>query len=168
VEAQCVYVHPTRGQLLRHIAERVSERPGGVRADEDERAPHVHGHQDETEPVGREAGLAVGARRRAQRAVELVGPRVVRALERLRHGRDPTYAAAVRLLAVAAAALAVASAAAAAPPRAGLFVPGVSLGGLRIGMTPARVRGAWGSGYGVCRGCADLTWYFNYRQIGSA
>jgi hypothetical protein len=73
----------------------------------------------------------------------------------------------VRPLAVAAAALALAfalaSAAAAAPPRAGLFVPGVSLGGLHLGMTEAQVRRAWGSGYGVCRGCADLTWYYNYR-----
>jgi len=69
----------------------------------------------------------------------------------------------VRVLAVTAATLALASVAGAAPPRAGLFVPGVSLGGLRIGMTKPQVRAAWGSGYGVCRGCADLTWYFNYR-----
>jgi hypothetical protein len=70
----------------------------------------------------------------------------------------------VRLVAVAAAALVLASAAEAAPPRAGLFVPGVSLGGLRIGMTQAQVRHAWGSAYGVCRGCANPTWYFNYRR----
>jgi hypothetical protein len=69
----------------------------------------------------------------------------------------------VRLLAVTAVALVLAAAAAAAPPRAGLFVPGVSLGGLRLGMTQKQVRHAWGTGYGVCRGCADLTWYFNYR-----
>jgi len=69
----------------------------------------------------------------------------------------------VRLLAIAAAALVLAAAAAAAPPRAGLFVPRVSLGGLRIGMTASQVRHAWGAGYGVCSGCADLTWYFNYR-----
>lgn len=70
----------------------------------------------------------------------------------------------MRLAAVAAAALVIASAATAAPPRAGLFVPGVSLGGLRIGMTKAQVRHAWGSSYGVCRGCPELTWYFNYRR----
>jgi hypothetical protein len=71
----------------------------------------------------------------------------------------------VRLLAAATAALALfgAGSAAAAPPRAGLFVPGLSLGGIRLGMTEAQVRHAWGSGFGVCRGCSDLTWYFNYR-----
>ena len=73
----------------------------------------------------------------------------------------------MRLVAVvlAATVLAVAASAAAAPPRAGLFVPGVSLGGLRLGMTPAQVRRAWGTGYGVCRNCSDRTWYFNYRRF---
>jgi hypothetical protein len=69
----------------------------------------------------------------------------------------------VRLLAATAAALVLAAGAAAAPPRAGLFVPGVSLGGLTLGMTKAQVRRAWGPAYGVCRGCPQLTWYFNYR-----
>jgi len=53
----------------------------------------------------------------------------------------------------------------AAPPKAGVVVPGVSLGGLRLGMTPAQVRSAWGSGYGLCRGCAATTWYYTYRPF---
>ena len=55
--------------------------------------------------------------------------------------------------------------AAAIPPRKGLFVPGKSLGGLRLGMTPAQVRAAWGSDYGRCRGCALPTWYYTYRRF---
>lgn len=54
--------------------------------------------------------------------------------------------------------------AAAAPPRKGVFAPGKSLGGLRLGMTPAQVKAAWGSSYGRCRGCAQPTWYFTYRR----
>jgi hypothetical protein len=68
-----------------------------------------------------------------------------------------------RILALAAAVVLVPTAAA-TPPRKGLFVPGKSLGGLRLGMTPAQVRAAWGSGYGRCRGCAQPTWYYTYRR----
>lgn len=59
-------------------------------------------------------------------------------------------------------AAAVATAASAKPPPAGLLIPGKSLGGLRLGMTPAQVRAAWGSDFGRCRGCPHTTWYFNY------
>jgi hypothetical protein len=62
------------------------------------------------------------------------------------------------------AALVLAAAAAAAPPRKGVFVPGKSLGGLRLGMTPAQVKAAWGSDYGRCRGCPQPTWYYTYRR----
>jgi hypothetical protein len=55
--------------------------------------------------------------------------------------------------------------AASAPPRAGLFVPGKSLGGVSIGMTQADVLRAWGNRHGVCRDCARPTWYFNYRPF---
>ena len=68
--------------------------------------------------------------------------------------------------AASAAALAwVAPAASAAPPRAGVFEPGRSLGGVRLGMTPAQVRAAWGPTYGRCRGCATPTWYYNYAPF---
>lgn len=69
------------------------------------------------------------------------------------------------LVAVLAAALAVTASSAALPPRNGVFVPGASLGGLRIGMTPSQVRAAWGSTYGRCRNCRELTWYFNYAPF---
>jgi hypothetical protein len=69
-----------------------------------------------------------------------------------------------RFAAVALLALALASPALAAPPRAGLLVPGKSLGGLRLGMTQAQVRAAWGEHYGVCRGCLERTWYYTYRK----
>ena len=62
-------------------------------------------------------------------------------------------------------ALLLAAPADAAPPRKGLFAPGKSLGGLRLGMTAAGVKAAWGSSYGRCRGCAQPTWYFTYRRF---
>jgi hypothetical protein len=55
--------------------------------------------------------------------------------------------------------------AASAPPRAGLFVPGKSLGGVSLGMTQADVLRAWGERHGVCRDCPQPTWYFNYRPF---
>jgi hypothetical protein len=30
-------------------------------------------------------------------------------------------------------------------------------------MTQARVRAAWGTRYGVCRGCLERTWYFTHE-----
>lgn len=65
-------------------------------------------------------------------------------------------------LALALAALALAAPAAAAPPSTGVLVPGRSLGGLELGATKAEVERRWGRAYGVCRGCARETWYFNY------
>lgn len=55
--------------------------------------------------------------------------------------------------------------AAAALPQPGLLVPGRSLAGVRLGETAAGVRAALGHGYGVCRGCAITTWYFNVRPF---
>lgn len=60
------------------------------------------------------------------------------------------------------AALVAAATAAAAPPGAGVLVPGRSLGGIELGATKAEVERSWGRAYGVCRGCARETWYFNY------
>lgn len=50
-------------------------------------------------------------------------------------------------------------------PRAGVFVPGRSLGGVRLGERPTAVRRALGAFYGVCRGCARRTWHFTYRPF---
>ena len=50
-------------------------------------------------------------------------------------------------------------------PQAGVFVPGKSLGGLRLGQTEQQVRAAWGPRVGVCRGCRDRTLYFTYDKF---
>jgi hypothetical protein len=55
--------------------------------------------------------------------------------------------------------------AAAALPDPGLLVPGQSLGGVRLGMTKAQVRQAWGTDFGRCRNCSRETWYFNYEPF---
>ena len=68
----------------------------------------------------------------------------------------------MRFAAAIALALAFAAPAAAAPPGAGVLVPGQSLGGIELGATKAEVERRWGRAYGVCRGCAAETWYFNY------
>jgi hypothetical protein len=69
------------------------------------------------------------------------------------------------LTAVAVVVLATASASSAAPPASGVFDVGRSLGGLRLGMTPAQVRSTWGSNFGRCRDCRTPTWYFNYTPF---
>jgi len=50
-------------------------------------------------------------------------------------------------------------------PQHGVLVPGKSLGGVRLGMTPTQVQTLWGTRYGRCRGCAEKTWYYNYRRF---
>src|SRR5581483_7948958 len=67
-----------------HRAERLRERLRLARgADEDERAPRVEGDAAEAELLAREVGELLRARRAPERAVERIGPRVVRALDRL-------------------------------------------------------------------------------------
>jgi hypothetical protein len=46
-----------------------------------------------------------------------------------------------------------------------VFVPGESLGGVRLGMSKAQVLRAWGRRHGVCRECSRTTWYFNERSF---
>jgi hypothetical protein len=50
-------------------------------------------------------------------------------------------------------------------PNPGVLVPGKSLGGVTLGMTHAQVRAEWGNGFGRCRGCAQETWFYNYRKF---
>ena len=52
-----------------------------------------------------------------------------------------------------------------APPRTGVLVPGKSLGGVRLGMAKADVLAIWGKRHGVCKDCAEETWYFNYKPF---
>ena len=68
----------------------------------------------------------------------------------------------MRLAALIAIALSLAAPAAAAPPDAGVLVPGRTLGGIALGTAKAEVERRWGRAYGICRGCARETWYFNY------
>jgi len=69
------------------------------------------------------------------------------------------------LVTSAVAALVLAAPAAAGLPRAGLLVPGRSLGGVRLGETPAAVRAVLGRFYGTCQDCSRRTWYFTYRPF---
>jgi hypothetical protein len=71
----------------------------------------------------------------------------------------------MRLFLATSAALVLTASASAAPPRAGLVIPGKSLGGLTLGATREQVRAAWGNAFGVCRDCRAQTWYFNYRRL---
>ena len=68
------------GQVAEVLGER---RRGGIGIDEDERPPGVDRDGHEAEALAVEARLRVSARRVSQRAVEVVRPGVVRALQRL-------------------------------------------------------------------------------------
>ena len=67
-----------------------------------------------------------------------------------------------RLAAIAFLTLGLTLPAAAAPPGVGVLVPGRSLGGIELGTAKIEVERRWGRAYGICRGCARETWYFNY------
>jgi len=73
----------------------------------------------------------------------------------------------VRLLALLAAlALTLAApASAAAIPKEGVVVPGVRLGGIRLGASDTQVKRAWGADFGLCTSCDLPTWYFNYTDF---
>jgi hypothetical protein len=73
---------------------------------------------------------------------------------------------ALHALTVAAVCLsALAAPAVAAAPAEGIFNPGESLGGVRLGMSETQVRALWGTQYGVCRNCDERTWYFNLKPF---
>jgi hypothetical protein len=75
-----------------------------------------------------------------------------------------TAALALTLL-VSTPAVADAPAAASLPAR-GVLVPGTSLGGVRLGDTPAQVRARWGARFTRCTLCARPTWLFTYPSGG--
>lgn len=65
----------------------------------------------------------------------------------------------------------LAGSAAGGPPDRGVFVPRVSLGGVRLGWTTAQVEAVWGRAEGRCRSCRHETLYFNrfaFRPQGAA
>ncbi|MGH3013812.1 MAG: hypothetical protein ACRDNR_01255 [Gaiellaceae bacterium] len=66
---------------------------------------------------------------------------------------------------IGAAALLLVVPAAAEPPTGGLFTPGESLAGMRLGLAPDEVLATWGERHGVCAGCPERTWYFNERPF---
>jgi hypothetical protein len=63
------------------------------------------------------------------------------------------------------AALVLAAPVAAGLPRAGVLVPGRSLGGVRLGESTEAVRATLGRFYGACRACRHTTWYFTYHAF---
>jgi hypothetical protein len=69
------------------------------------------------------------------------------------------------LVATALAVLVLAAPAAAGLPKAGVLVPGRSLGGIELGESQRAVRATLGTFYGTCRGCPRRTWYFTYRPF---
>ena len=68
-------------------------------------------------------------------------------------------------LAALAAALALPAASAGSLPTRGVFVPGKSLGSVRLGDTRSDVLQVWGRRHGVCRDCRLVTWYFNLKPF---
>ena len=71
----------------------------------------------------------------------------------------------MRTLGVALLALALAAPAAAGLPAHGVLVPGRSLGGVRLGVPATVVLKRWGRSFGICRGCAEPTWYYNFTPF---
>jgi hypothetical protein len=72
--------------------------------------------------------------------------------------REPLVAAVIALAVV----LLLACPVSFALPRAGVLVPGQSLGGVSLGATERAVKRAWGPRFGVCRHCRYRTLYFTY------
>jgi len=49
-------------------------------------------------------------------------------------------------------------------PAHGVLTPGVSLAGVRIGDTVAKVKRLWGSNYKICPDCKSPTWFYFYSH----
>ena len=84
VEAEPVDLDPAVREQPGELTQGARERPGvAIGVDEHERAPRLGRDGDERQRLGVEGVLALGPRRVPQRPVEVVRPRVVRALDRL-------------------------------------------------------------------------------------
>ncbi len=79
--------------------------------------------------------------------------------------RSRTYGALIGAVLAGLVLLVGPSGASSAPPSQGVFEPGESLGGVRLGMTKAQVKRLWGESFGRCSSCVQETWYFNYRPF---
>jgi len=75
------------------------------------------------------------------------------------------YGRTVRLLVTTALALTLAAPASAAIPNRGVVVPGMRLGGIRLGASDVQVKRAWGADFGLCAICDLPTWYFTYTKF---
>ena len=75
----------------------------------------------------------------------------------------PKLPAALLVLLAAAVASAAPAAAGSLPVR-GVLVPGKSLGGIRLGDSPATVRAHWGSRWRLCAVCPRTTWLYTYPR----
>ena len=49
-------------------------------------------------------------------------------------------------------------------PLHGVLAPGVSLAGVHIGDTTAKVKSVWGKNYKLCPDCKGIYWYFIYTR----
>jgi hypothetical protein len=49
-------------------------------------------------------------------------------------------------------------------PARGVLTPGVSLAGVHIGDTAAKVKRVWGSNYKLCSTCKSRTWFYFYEH----
>jgi hypothetical protein len=49
-------------------------------------------------------------------------------------------------------------------PAHGVLTPGVSLAGVHIGDTVAKVKRVWGSNYKICPSCKAPTWFYLYSR----
>jgi len=49
-------------------------------------------------------------------------------------------------------------------PAHGVLTPGVSLAGVHIGDTVARVKRLWGANYKICPDCSSPTWFYFYSR----
>ena len=73
-----------------------------------------------------------------------------------------TKLAAALVLLLAAPAVSAAPAPSASLPLRGVLAPGKSLGGIRLGDTPATVKARWGSRWRLCAVCPRATWLYTY------
>src|SRR5215813_14611775 len=92
VEHELVELKAAAGDDRRQVAEVVSKGwRGGIEIDERERAPGLEGGREQGKIRELESGFRLRPRRRAEPAVEIVGPRVIGTLQRTPVARATHY-----------------------------------------------------------------------------